>query len=156
MAFLIKYHGKRKLFFHVSVFFFNLATLTKHCILQVRSYFFVFQAFAFFGKTWTKNDSKIRCRKNIEKLAQLGPKITQKSIKIEMDAPKNLKNCKKNVFDTPEKHQKKESKNNSILAPMTYYLCITRFHGVHPLPQTPSPRGLTAPKQRKGAHARFP
>ena len=147
---------KESCFFTLACFFFNLATLTKHYILQVRSYFFIFQAFAFFGKTWTRNDSKIKCRKKLENIAQLGPKITQKSIKIEMDAPKNLKSCKKNyVFAAPEKHQKK-FKNHIILAPTTYYLCRLSFHGVHPLPQTPSPRGLTAPAQRKGAHAHFP
>ena len=94
--FLSNIMGKNCCFFHVSVFFSNLATLTKHCILQVRSYFFIFQAFAFGGKTCTKNDSKIRCRKNIEKLAQLEPKITQKSIKIEIDALEILKKCQKN------------------------------------------------------------
>ena len=88
---------KESCFFTLACFFFNLATLTKHYILQVRSYFFNFQAFAFGGETCTKNDSKIRCRKNIRKIAQLSPKITQKSIKIEVDAPGNLKKCKKKL-----------------------------------------------------------
>ena len=88
---------KEGCFFTLACFFFNLATLTKHRILLVRSYIFIFQVFVFFGKTWTKNDPKIRYRKNIENIAQLGPKITQKLMKIEMDAPENLKNNKKKL-----------------------------------------------------------
>ena len=47
--------------------FLNLATFTKHCILQVRSYFFSFWIFAFFLKKCWKNGSKILSRKIIEK-----------------------------------------------------------------------------------------
>ena len=90
-------------------------------------------------------------------MTQLGPKNTQKSVKIEMDASENLKNRKKTSFLTLQKNvKKKDSKKHPNLAPTTYYLCQTGFDLLHPLPQTPSPRGLTAAKQRKGAHARFP
>ena len=42
-------------FFTSSLVFFNMATLTKHCILQYESYFFIFRVFAFFLKKTSKN-----------------------------------------------------------------------------------------------------
>ena len=42
-------------FFTSSLVFFNMATLTKHCILQYGSYFFIFRVFAFFLKKSSKN-----------------------------------------------------------------------------------------------------
>ena len=90
-------------------------------------------------------------------MTQLGPQITHKSMKIEMDASENLKNRKKTSFLTLQKNiKKKDSKKHPNLAPTTYYLCQIDLNFLHPLPQTPSPRGLTAGVQRKGAHARFP
>ena len=83
--------------FHISeIFFFNLATLTKHCILHIESYLFIFQATVFFGKTYTTNQPKIRSRKIIEKIDQLGPKMTPNLIEIDMENPKNLGNRPKN------------------------------------------------------------
>ena len=42
-------------FFAAALVVFNMATLTKHCILQYESYFFIFRVFAFFLK---KNSRK--------------------------------------------------------------------------------------------------
>jgi len=64
--FLSNIMGKNCCFFHVSVFFSNLATLTKHCILQVRSYFFIFQVFAFLEKHGRKMTPKSDAEKTSE------------------------------------------------------------------------------------------
>ena len=50
---------KTMCFFASSLVFFNMATLTKHCILQYESYFFIFRVFAFFLKKHRKKRSKI-------------------------------------------------------------------------------------------------
>ena len=47
-------------FFASSLVFFNMATLTKHCILQYESYFFIFRVFVFFSKKTSKKHSKIQ------------------------------------------------------------------------------------------------
>ena len=59
-------------FFASSLVFFNMATLTKHCILQYESYFFIFRVFAFFLKKSSKN--VFRNRSHV-----FPSKITQKS-----------------------------------------------------------------------------
>ena len=82
-------------FFTPALLVFNLATLTKHRILQVRSYFFIFWVFAFFGKTLTKSDYKIRSWKIIEKMTQLGPKMIPKLIKSQLENPENHQNVQK-------------------------------------------------------------
>ena len=46
---------KTRCFFTSPLVFFNMATLTKHCILQYESYFFIFRVFAFFSKKTSKN-----------------------------------------------------------------------------------------------------
>ena len=59
-------------FFASSLVFFNMATLTKHYILQYESYFFIFRVFAFFLKKSSKN--VFRNRDHV-----FPSKITQKS-----------------------------------------------------------------------------
>ena len=46
-------------FFASSLVFFNMATLTKHCILQYESYFFIFRVFVIFTKKHGKNNAKM-------------------------------------------------------------------------------------------------
>ena len=59
-------------FFASSLVFFNMATLTKHYILQYESYFFIFRVFVFFSKKTSKN--VLQNRHHI-----FPSKITQKS-----------------------------------------------------------------------------
>ena len=46
-------------FFTSSLVFFNMATLTKHYILQYESYFFIFRVFVIFTKKPGKNNAKM-------------------------------------------------------------------------------------------------
>ena len=46
-------------FFASSLVFFNMATLTKHCILQYESYFFIFRVFVIFTEKHGKNNTKM-------------------------------------------------------------------------------------------------
>ena len=57
-------------FFASSLVFFNMATLTKHYILQYESYFFSFRVFAFFPKKRRKKCSKIRTSIFLSKFAK--------------------------------------------------------------------------------------
>ena len=63
---------KMMCFFTSSLVFFNMATLTKHYILQYESYFFIFRVFVFFSKKTSKN--VLQNRHHI-----FPSKITQKS-----------------------------------------------------------------------------
>ena len=78
--------------------FLNLATFTKHCILQVRSYVFSFWVFVIFVKKRWKNNCKIGYTKIIEKWGQEGPKIATKWLRINEKTPENLKNHQKISF----------------------------------------------------------
>ena len=158
MDVLIKNHWEKKLLFHVSVFFFQLGDPHETLYFTGPELLFHFSSFCIFGKTWTKNDSKIRCRKNIRKLAQLRPKITQKSIKIEVDAPGNLKKCKKKlVFWRSKKTSKKRVEKTSRFSPYDILLMHSQFRSRPPPPSNSLPQRPDGPrKQRKGAHARFP
>ena len=51
---------KRYILFTANLVFFNIATLTKHCILQYESHFFIFCVFARFFKRIEKKCSKIQ------------------------------------------------------------------------------------------------
>ena len=55
------------MFLIVVCFFLNLATFTKHCNLQVRSYVFSFRDFALFHKKRPTNDTKIGYAEIIKK-----------------------------------------------------------------------------------------
>ena len=63
---------KTMCFFALSLVFFNMATLTKHCSLRYESYFSIFRVFAFFLKKSSEN--VFRNRDHVFPL-----KITQKS-----------------------------------------------------------------------------
>ena len=120
--------GKTIVFFTLACFFSTWRPSQNIVFYRSGATFSFFKLLHLGEKTCTKNDSKIRCRKNIEKLAQLEPKITQKSIKIEMDAPEILKKWQKNYFfDAPEKHQKKRVGKSSKISPYDLLLMPTQF-----------------------------
>ena len=68
-------------FFSSLIVFCNMATLTKHCILQYESYFFDFRVFAFLSQKPFKNRLKNEVCETIEKMLDSRPKIAQKSKK---------------------------------------------------------------------------
>ena len=65
-------------FFSPFVVFCNMATLTKHCILQYESYFFIFRVFAFLSEKSFKNRLGNEVCENIENMLDSRPKIAQK------------------------------------------------------------------------------
>ena len=92
-------------FFASSLVFFNMATLTKHCILQYESYFFIFRVFAFFlKKIVEKRVPKSRPRfslKNHPKVVPGDPfwDPTRSRINVgQVKKPKNV--AKKSILDT--------------------------------------------------------
>ena len=96
---------KRCVFFASSLVFFNMATLTKHYILQYESYFFIFRVFAFFlKKNVEKRVPKSRPRfslKNHPKVVPGDPFWDPKRSRInvgEVKKPKNVR--KRSILDT--------------------------------------------------------
>ena len=73
------------MFVHLLVSFFELATLTKHCILRYETYFFMFCIFHFFLKKCEKLSAKLDPEQTSQKRDKLGPKMGPKSLKIEME-----------------------------------------------------------------------
>ncbi len=92
-------------FFASSLVFFNMATLTKHCILHYESYFFIFRVFVFFlKKIIEKRVPKSKPRfslKNHPKVIPGDPFLDPKRSRInvgEVKKPKNV--AKKSILDT--------------------------------------------------------
>ena len=87
-------------------------------------------------------------------MTQLGPKITQKSIKIEMDASENLKIAKKHSFLTLQRNvKKKRLEKTSKFSPHDLLLMPNRFEFSPPppsnsLPQRPDGRSATERRAR--------
>ena len=96
---------KNGVFFTAALVFFNMATLTKHYILQYESYFFIFRVFAFFlKKIVEKRVPKSRPRfslKNHPKVVPGDPFWDPKRSRINVGEVKKPKNVgEKSILDT--------------------------------------------------------
>ena len=93
---------KTMCFFVSSLVFFSMATLTKHCILECESYFFIFRVFVFFSKKNVKKRApKSRPHfslKNHPKVVPGDPFWDRKRTRINVGGIKNPKIPKKNRF----------------------------------------------------------
>ena len=93
-------------FFTSSLVFFNMATLTKHYILQYESYFFIFRVFAFFLKKHRKKRSKIETTFFLSEITQKsspGTRFrTQNGPELTSGSSKNRKMWQKSRFWTQQ------------------------------------------------------
>ena len=89
-------------FSHRRLFFFDIATLTKHCILRYESYFYIFCGFAFFVKNRRKTCSKIETTfflSKITKKSSPGTHFgTQNATELTSKRSKNPNFAKKSTF----------------------------------------------------------
>ena len=76
-------------FFSPFVVFCNMATLTKHCILQYESYFFIFRIFAFLSENSLKNRLRNDVCENIENILDSRPKMARKLRKKDREESQN-------------------------------------------------------------------
>ena len=93
-------------FFASSLVFFNMATLTKHYILQYESYFLIFRVFVFFSKKTSKNVLQNRDRIFPSKIIQKsspGTRFgTQNGIELTSERSKKPKKVRKSCFRTEQ------------------------------------------------------
>ena len=100
--------------FAASLVFLNMATLTKHCILQHENYFFIFRVFALFLKKIVKKRAPKSTPhfslKNHPKVVPGDPFWDPKRSRINVGEVKKPKNCvKKSILDTIDFFRKKKS-----------------------------------------------
>ena len=97
---------KTMCFFASSLVFFNMATFTKHNILQYESYFFIFRVFPFFSKKTSKNVLQNRHHIFPSKITQKsspGTRFgTQNGPELTSGRSKNRKMCQKSRFWTQQ------------------------------------------------------